>query len=81
MVNKLRQHGPEVISARNTAMLEAVADLPPIVISDLSGVSASSALDGLGSPRTAGRTTSLPARTTMMAVPDPVRRFVKLMAG
>ncbi|MBQ0888690.1 hypothetical protein KBZ94_27850 [Streptomyces sp. RM72] len=44
MVNKLWQHGPEVISARNTAMLEAVADLPPIVISDLSGVSASSAL-------------------------------------
>lgn len=43
MVNKLRKHGLEVISARNTAMLEAVADLPPIVISDLFGISASSA--------------------------------------
>ncbi len=43
IVNKLRQHGLEVISARNTAMLEAVADLPPIVISDLFGVSAGSA--------------------------------------
>jgi hypothetical protein len=28
-----------VISARNTAMIEAVADLPPIVISDLFGIS------------------------------------------
>ncbi|MFG3133534.1 hypothetical protein ACGFZU_38295 [Streptomyces tendae] len=43
IVNKLRQQGLEVISARNTAMLEAVADLPPIVISDLFGVSAGSA--------------------------------------
>lgn len=43
IVNKLRNHGLEVISARNTAMLEAVADLPPIVISDLFGVSATSA--------------------------------------
>ncbi|MFE2750153.1 hypothetical protein ACFXKX_38630 [Streptomyces scopuliridis] len=30
-------------TARNTAMLEAVTDLPPIVISDLFGVSATSA--------------------------------------
>ncbi|MFJ8804048.1 hypothetical protein [Streptomyces sp. NPDC102487] len=43
IVNKLRKHGLEVISARNTAMLEAVADLPPIVISGLFGVSAGSA--------------------------------------
>ncbi|WP_413754283.1 hypothetical protein NRF20_42330 [Streptomyces sp. R-74717] len=44
IVNKLRGHGLQVISARNTtAMLEAVADLPPIVISDLFGVSATSA--------------------------------------
>ncbi|MEV5149970.1 hypothetical protein AB0L14_37855 [Streptomyces sp. NPDC052727] len=42
-MNKMRQHGLEVISARNTAMLEAVADLPPIVISALFGVSATSA--------------------------------------
>ncbi|MFJ6393981.1 hypothetical protein ACIQJT_41125 [Streptomyces sp. NPDC091972] len=42
-MNKLRKHGLEVISARNTAMLEAVAALPPIVISDLFGLSATSA--------------------------------------
>lgn len=42
-MNKLRKHGLEVVSARNTAMLEAVADLPPVVISDLFGVSAGSA--------------------------------------
>jgi hypothetical protein len=43
IVNKLREHGLDVIVARNTAVLEAVADLPPIVISDLFGVSATSA--------------------------------------
>jgi hypothetical protein len=35
----MKQHGLAVISARNTAMIEAVADLPPIVISDLFGIS------------------------------------------
>ncbi|MFE7527322.1 hypothetical protein ACFU7Y_16610 [Kitasatospora sp. NPDC057542] len=34
----MKQHGLAVISARNTAMIEAVADLPPIVISDLFGI-------------------------------------------
>ncbi|MFH9355684.1 hypothetical protein [Kitasatospora sp. NPDC017646] len=34
----MKQHDLSVISARNTAMLEAVADLPPIVISDLFGI-------------------------------------------
>ncbi|MFB7446113.1 hypothetical protein ACFC01_49035 [Streptomyces mirabilis] len=42
-MNKLREHGLEVVSARNTAVLEAVADLPPVVISDLFGVGATSA--------------------------------------
>jgi hypothetical protein len=37
------RHGLEIISARNTAMLEAVADLPPIVASDLFGISARTA--------------------------------------
>jgi len=32
-----------VLSVRNTAMIEAVADLPPIVVADLFGVSAASA--------------------------------------
>lgn len=39
----MRRHGLEMISARNTAMLEAVADLPPIVVSDLFGISARTA--------------------------------------
>ena len=35
----MRQHGLAVITARNTAMLEAAAELPPIVVSDLFGIS------------------------------------------
>ncbi|MEU8221447.1 hypothetical protein [Kribbella sp. NPDC048915] len=35
----MRRHGLAIITARNTAMLEAVADLPPIVVSDLFGIS------------------------------------------
>ena len=35
----MKRHGLAVISARNSAMIEAVADLPPIVISDLFGIS------------------------------------------
>ncbi|MFE2359018.1 XRE family transcriptional regulator [Streptomyces parvulus] len=34
----MRQHGLPGLSARNTAMIEAVADLPPIVASDLFGI-------------------------------------------
>ncbi|MCT9080846.1 hypothetical protein [Streptomyces fulvoviolaceus] len=34
----MKQHGLPGLSARNTAMLESVADLPPIVISDLFGI-------------------------------------------
>ncbi|QFZ20485.1 hypothetical protein [Saccharothrix syringae] len=34
----LNQHGFPVTSARNTAMIEAVAELPPTIISDLFGV-------------------------------------------
>ncbi|MFC9758888.1 XRE family transcriptional regulator [Streptomyces sp. NPDC056921] len=39
----LRQHEVSVITARNTAMLEAVADMPPIVVSDLFGIHPSTA--------------------------------------
>ena len=39
----MRQHDLAVIAARNTAMIEAVADLPPIVISDLFGISPTTA--------------------------------------
>ncbi|TCM42754.1 hypothetical protein [Kribbella sp. VKM Ac-2568] len=35
----MKRHGLAVIAARNTARIEAVADLPPIVISDLFGIS------------------------------------------
>jgi hypothetical protein len=39
----MRQHDLAVIAARNTAMIETVADLPPIVISDLFGISPTTA--------------------------------------
>jgi hypothetical protein len=35
----MKRYGLAVISASNTAMIEAVAELPPIVISDLFGIS------------------------------------------
>lgn len=34
----MSEYGLPVLSARNTAMIEAVADLPPIVVSDLFGI-------------------------------------------
>ncbi|MFD7258902.1 XRE family transcriptional regulator [Streptomyces sp. NPDC059874] len=43
VTNLMKQHGLPVLAARNTAMLEAVSELPPIVVSDLFGVSASNA--------------------------------------
>ena len=39
----MKQHGLPTISARNTAMIEAVTSLPPIVVSDLFGISAGTA--------------------------------------
>lgn len=39
----MRDHGLPVISARNTAMIEAAASLPPIVVSDLFEVHPSTA--------------------------------------
>jgi hypothetical protein len=41
--NLLRQRALPVLSARNTAMIEAVTTLPPIVIADLFGLSPSTA--------------------------------------
>ncbi len=41
--NLLRQHGLPVLSARNTAMVEAVTTLPPIVVADLFGLSPATA--------------------------------------
>ena len=34
----MRKHGLPTGSARNTAMMEAAAELPPIVLSDLFGI-------------------------------------------
>jgi hypothetical protein len=34
----MRQHGLPTLAARNTAMIESVAELPPIVMSDLFGI-------------------------------------------
>jgi hypothetical protein len=43
-VHKLMQrHGLPTLAARNTAMIEAVAELPPIVVSDLFGIHAGTA--------------------------------------
>ena len=39
----MKQHGLPTISARHTAMIEAVSELPPIIVSDLFGVSAGTA--------------------------------------
>ncbi|WP_327380711.1 hypothetical protein [Streptomyces sp. NBC_01207] len=39
----LRSHGLPVLTARNTAMIEAVTDLPPITVADLSGLHPSTA--------------------------------------
>ena len=34
----MQQHGLPTLAARNTAMIEAVSELPPIVVSDLFGI-------------------------------------------
>ena len=39
----MKRHGLPTISARNTAMIEAVAELPAIIVSDLFGVTAGTA--------------------------------------
>jgi hypothetical protein len=40
---RLRRHELPTITARNTAMIEAVVDLPPIVVSDLFGIAVGTA--------------------------------------
>lgn len=39
----LQQHGLPVLTARNTAMIEAVTSLPPIVVADLFGMNITTA--------------------------------------
>lgn len=36
---QMKQHGLPVRAARNTALMEAITDLPPIVVADLFGIS------------------------------------------
>ncbi|MFF8610738.1 hypothetical protein ACF06X_33060 [Streptomyces sp. NPDC015346] len=38
LVDTLRRHGVPARAARNTAMIEAIADIPPIVMADLFGI-------------------------------------------
>ena len=38
LADTMRQHGLPVRAARNTAMMQSLADLPPIVIADLFGI-------------------------------------------
>jgi hypothetical protein len=43
VLSLMRANGLPILSARNTAMIEAVGDLPPVVVSDLFGVAATTA--------------------------------------
>lgn len=43
VVSNMADHGLSVIHARNTAMMEAVSEMPAIVVSDLFGMSVGSA--------------------------------------
>lgn len=38
LADTLRRHGLPARAARNTAMIEAIADIPPIVMADLFGI-------------------------------------------
>lgn len=61
---RLKWHALPSLSARNTAMIDFVAELPPIVVSDLLASTRARRTSGLASRRTAGRTTLPPARKT-----------------
>jgi hypothetical protein len=39
----MKQHGLPVRAARNTALMESITDLPPIVVADLFGISPATA--------------------------------------
>ncbi|MFD9278920.1 hypothetical protein ACFWD7_16765 [Streptomyces mirabilis] len=39
LADQMRQHDLPVRAARNTALMEAITDLPPIVVADLFGIS------------------------------------------
>ena len=43
VIKRLRNHDLPTRAARNTAMINAITELPPIVVSDLFGLSASTA--------------------------------------
>lgn len=43
LADQMRQHGLPVRAARNTALMEAITDLPPIVVADLFGINPATA--------------------------------------
>ncbi|MFE4631222.1 hypothetical protein [Streptomyces mirabilis] len=43
LADQMRHHGLPVRAARNTALMEAITDLPPIVVADLFGISPATA--------------------------------------
>lgn len=61
LADTLRRYELPVRAARNTAMMEAITDLPPAVVADLFGLTPPPPTDGLNSPAAGGPTTSPPA--------------------
>ncbi|WP_234436125.1 hypothetical protein [Streptomyces sp. NRRL S-813] len=43
LADQMKQHGLPVRAARNTALMEAITDLPPIIVADLFGISPATA--------------------------------------
>lgn len=43
LADQMKQHGLPVRAARDTALMEAITDLPPIVVTDLFGISPATA--------------------------------------
>jgi hypothetical protein len=43
LADQMKQHGLRVRAASNTALMEAITDLPPIVVADLFGISPATA--------------------------------------
>ena len=72
MWRRLRHHGIDIVPARNTTLITLAADLPPAVLSDLLGISITSAVHWA---RRAARdwTPYLQARLDTSRRPRPVR--------
>jgi len=74
----LRQHGLPTLAARNTAMIEAVSELSPIVIADLFGIHPGTAHTWAKFAKPVGPTTALLARErTGRRQPQRLTGFVR----